>query len=106
MFTIIETPLFTADAKDIWSEDERGAFCAWLAANPLAGDVIPGSGGCRKVRWNRQGMGKRGGVRVIYFNRLESGVIYLLVIYAKAVRGNIPAHILKAIQEEVSHDQA
>ncbi|WP_338123667.1 hypothetical protein [Thiomonas arsenitoxydans] len=43
---------------------------------------------------------------MIYFNRLESGVIYLLVIYAKAVRGNIPAHILKAIQEEVSHDQA
>ncbi|HML81889.1 MAG TPA: transcriptional regulator [Thiomonas arsenitoxydans] len=106
MYTIIETPLFTADARGIWAEDERGEFCAWLAANPLAGDVIPGSGGCRKVRWNRQGMGKRGGVRVIYFNRLESGVIYLLVIYAKAVRGNIPAHILKAIQEEVSHDQA
>ncbi|MFZ5578399.1 MAG: transcriptional regulator [Pseudomonadota bacterium] len=98
--------MFTADAKGIRREDERGAFCAWVAANPLVGDVIPGSGGCRKVRWSRQGAGKRGGVRVIYFNRLDSGVIYLLVIYAKAVRGNIPAHILKAIQEEVDHDQA
>lgn len=49
-------------------------------------------------------MGKRGGVQVIYFNRLENGVIWLLVIYAKAVRGNIPAHLLKAIKEELDHD--
>ncbi len=68
MYTIIETPIFSADARDIWVEDERGEFCAWLAANPEAGDVIPGSGGCRKVRWARAGMGKRGGVRVIYCN--------------------------------------
>lgn len=73
---------------------------------PWPGDVIPGSGGCRNVRWSRQGTGKRGGVRVIDFNRLESGVIHLLVIYAKGVRGNIPAHILKAIQEEIGHGQA
>jgi hypothetical protein len=59
----------------------------------------PGSGGCRKVRWTRTGMGKRSGVRVIYYNQLDNGLIYLLVIYAKAVRGNIPAHILKAIRE-------
>lgn len=104
MYTIIETPLFSADARDIWSEDERGAFCAWLAANPEAGDVIPGSGGCRKLRWSRAGMGKRGGARVIYFNQLANGVIWLLVIYAKAVRGNIPAHILKAIKQEIEHE--
>jgi len=105
MYTIIETPIFSADAKAIWSEDERGEFCAWLAENPCAGDVVPGSGGCRKVRWTRAGMGKRGGVRVIYFNRLENGVIYLLVIYAKAVRGDIPAHLLKTIQEAIQHGQ-
>ena len=44
MHSIIETPVFTADARSIWSEEERGEFCAWLAANPLVGDVIPGSG--------------------------------------------------------------
>lgn len=103
VYTIIETPIFSADTKDIWSERERGEFCAWLSENPLAGEVVPGSGGCRKVRWCRAGMGKRGGVRVIYFNRLENGVIHLLVIYAKAVRGNIPAHLLKAIKEAVEH---
>ncbi|WP_345796949.1 transcriptional regulator [Castellaniella sp. MT123] len=104
MYTIIETPIFTADAKTIWHEDERGEFSAWLARNPLAGEVIPGSGGCRKVRWSRSGVGKRGGVRVIYYNRLENGVIYLLVIYAKSVRGSIPAYLLRAIKEELEND--
>ena len=105
MYTIVESPLFTADAKSIWTEDERGEFCAWLAANPQAGDVIAGSGGCRKVRWKRQGTGKSSGVRVIFFNRLQSSEIHLLVIYAKAVRGSIPAHILKAIKKAIEHDK-
>ncbi|MDR9469275.1 transcriptional regulator [Marinospirillum sp.] len=104
MYTVIETPVFVEDAKALWSEEERGAFCAWLAANPEAGDVIPGSGGCRKVRWRRPGTGKSGGVRVIYFTRLKSGEIWLLVIYAKSVSGNIPAHLLKAIREAIEND--
>ncbi|MFA7095377.1 MAG: transcriptional regulator [Gammaproteobacteria bacterium] len=104
MYTVVETPTFAADAAELWSEEDRGAFCAFLAANPQAGDVIPGSGGCRKVRWSRPGMGKRGGVRVIYYAQLENGRIWLLVIYAKAVRGNIPAHLLKAIKETIDHD--
>jgi hypothetical protein len=49
-------------------------------------------------------MGKRGGVRVIYFTRLPSGEIWLLVIYAKAVRGNIPGHILKAVREAIENE--
>lgn len=103
MYTISETRLFTEEARDIWSEDERGEFCAWLAANPEVGDVIPGSGGCRKVRWKRAGTGKRSGARVIYFNCLPKGNICLLMIYAKAVHGNIPAHLLKAIAEELKN---
>jgi len=75
MLTVVETPTFTADAKHIWTEGERGAFCSWLAANPEAGDVIPGSGGCRKVRWAASGRGKRGGARIIYFNRLSEDEI-------------------------------
>ena len=104
MYTIVETPTFTLDAKELWSEAERGAFCAWLAIHPEAGDVISGSGGCRKVRWRRQGVGKSGGVRVIYFTRLNSGELWLLVIYAKSVRGNIPAHLLKSIREAIEND--
>ncbi|MDO9475898.1 MAG: transcriptional regulator [Pseudohongiella sp.] len=104
MYTIIETPTFVDDAKQLWSEEERGAFCAWLAANPEAGSVIPGSGGCRKVRWTRSGSGKQGGVRVIYFTRISEEEIWLLVIYSKAVKGNIPAHILKSVREELQND--
>jgi hypothetical protein len=104
MYTIVETPTFAEDAKSLWTEEERGAFCAWLAANPEAGAVIPGSGGCRKVRWHRAGTGKRGGVRVIYFTRLSEDEIWLLVIYAKSAQDNIPAHLLKSIREVIESE--
>ncbi|WP_417528887.1 transcriptional regulator [Marinomonas shanghaiensis] len=104
MFTIIETPTFEADARKIWTEEERSSFFAWLAANPEIGDPIVGSGGCRKVRWSVAGSGKSGGVRVIYFTRLENGEIWLLVIYKKAVRESIPAHILKSIREVLENE--
>lgn len=104
MYTVIETPIFVKDADDLWSEEERGEFCAWISANPEAGSVIRQSGGCRKGRWARAGTGKSGGVRVIYFTRLANGEIWLLVIYAKNVRESIPAHILKAISEAIEND--
>jgi hypothetical protein len=68
MRTVAETAVFEKYAAEIWSEGDRQAFINWIAANHDAGDVIAGSGGCRKVRWIRGGMGKRGGARVIYFN--------------------------------------
>ena len=105
MFTVIETPLFSKLCLDYWTEDERGAFAAWIAANPEAGDVIPGSGGCRKVRWSRAGSGKRGGVRVIYYNQLADGRIYLLLIYIKSAKDNVPANVLLKIKETLhAHD--
>jgi hypothetical protein len=103
MLTLIETPTFRAEADKIWSEAERMDFMTWLSVNPEVGDVIPESAGCRKVRWSRSGMGKRGGVRVIYFVSLPSGEIWLLLVYAKAVRDNIPGHILKAIRKEIEN---
>ena len=105
MYTVIETPTFAADADDIWSADERGAFCAWVAAHPEAGDVIPASGGCRKVRWRRPGTGKRGGVRVIYYVRAFAEEIWLLVIYTKSTTENIPAHLLKRVREAIEDER-
>jgi hypothetical protein len=103
MLTIVEAPQFSRLWPDYWTEDEHGEFCSFLAQNPEAGDVIPGSGGCRKVRWSRAGSGKRGGVRVIYFTRARSGEIWLLLIYAKNVRDNFPAHVLRAIRKELGN---
>lgn len=104
MYTIIETEIFKRYADTIWEAGEREAFIVWLAANPLAGDVIPGSGGLRKVRWSRSGMGKRGGVRVIYYNELAGGQIWLLIAYAKAKFDNLPTAFLKQLKEVISDE--
>ena len=103
MLTVIESPLFTKHWSDYWFEEERGEFAGFIAHAPKAGDLIPGSGGCRKVRWARAGSGKRGGVRVIYTTHLIIGIVVLLVIYSKSARDNIPAHVLKQIAEEMGH---
>lgn len=105
MLTVVETPTFAEDADAIWTEEERLGFCTWLAANPEAGDVIRGSGGCRKVRWTASGRGKRGGARVIYFNRAAPDEVWLLLIYTKNVTASIPAHLLKAIREAIENDE-
>ena len=104
MFTVIETSVFIKYAKQIWSEDERLKFIKWIALNPLAGDVTPNSGGCRKVRWSRQGMGKRDGARVNYFNQLELGKIGLLIVYAKSRFDNLPAEFFAQLKEEFNLD--
>ena len=91
MYTVIEHPTFQRQAAAIWTDAEREAFIDWIAANPFAGDVIPGAHGARKVRWAVQGRGKSGGARVIYFNQLDDGVIELFAIYAKTERENMPA---------------
>jgi hypothetical protein len=101
MYTIYETPIFSSQWPDYWSTEEFGEFCAWLAANPEAGDVISKSAGCRKVRWAVPGRGKSGGVRVIYFNRLDDGHIWLLLMYAKNVRSTIDGRTLARIRETI-----
>ena len=99
MWTVIETPEFIAWSARVWSQAECAEFIDWIAENALAGDVIPGAGGLRKVRWTRQGMGKRGGARVIYFNRLASGEIVLLLVYAKAKFDNLRPEFLVQLRE-------
>lgn len=98
MRTVVETPTFQKQAAKLWTDDERLAFIDWIAANPQAGDVIPGAEGARKVRWSRAGSGKSGGARVIYFNLTEREVVLLVAVYAKADRANmLPAEIKKVV---------
>jgi len=65
LLTVVGLTTVLRSATKVWSDDERAEFVDYVAANPKAGDVIPETGGLRKVRWGRQGSGKRGGVRVI-----------------------------------------
>lgn len=103
MLAVVETPAFVRLSEGYWSDEDRNAFVTFIAANPEAGNVVPGSGGLRKVRWGPAGRGKQGGVGVIYYNRLADGEIWLLLIYGKSVEDNIPAHVLRRIKEEMEN---
>ncbi|WP_071658873.1 type II toxin-antitoxin system RelE/ParE family toxin [Duganella sp. HH101] len=98
MYTVIETPLFQSRWPLYWNEDERGTFAAYISTHPLAGDVVPATGGVRKVRWRRAGSGKSGGVRVIYFTRNSADEIVLLTLYAKTETANLSSATLKEIR--------
>ena len=95
MRTVIETPTFQKQADAIWTAQEREAFVDFIAENPDAGDVIVGADGARKVRWQRQGTGKRGGARVIYFHLVGDEVVLLVMVYAKAERANVKPRDIK-----------
>jgi len=101
MHTIIETPAFEKLWPLYWTEKEHDAFTAFIAESPSAGDVVRGSGGVRKVRWARSGSGKSGGIRVIYFNKLANGEIWLLLIYAKSKMDSVDGKILKEMKDEI-----
>lgn len=100
MRTVAETPIFIRYAAEVWSEAERQEFISYIASIPEAGAVIRGSGGCRKVRWGRGGLGKRGGARVIYFVA-EDGVVWLLIVYTKARYDALPTSFLAALRQGV-----
>ena len=103
MFTFVEAPLFTRLVGGYLTDEEYAALQHALAKDPELGDIIPHSGGVRKVRWRGSGRGKRGGVRVIYFVRSQQGVIWMLTIYAKNVAETIPTHLLRRIRKEIEN---
>jgi len=59
--TVVETPEFVSRADTLMADDNRDELVAYLASNPTAGDLIPGTGGVRKLRWRLGERGKRGG---------------------------------------------
>jgi mRNA-degrading endonuclease RelE of RelBE toxin-antitoxin system len=93
---VVETPFFLRKAASLLDEGERAELVVFLGANPETGNVIPETGGVRKLRWAAQGKGKRGGVRVIYYFHSESFPLFLLTVYAK----NQKATLTKAERNE------
>lgn len=87
--TVVETPEFLATTRKLMDEEERGLLVDHLAHNPLDGELIPGAGGVRKLRWGLEGRGKRGGARVIYFYHSANVPLYALTAYAKNERDNL-----------------
>lgn len=99
LITVAETPLFLRQAEKIWSRGEHDEFIDYIAGNPEAGDVIPETGGIRKVRWGREGSGKRGGVRVIYLFHDPERPLYLLTVYAKARKEDLSADEKRTVRQ-------
>ena len=100
MRTVAETFIFERYATGIWSNSERETFINWIATNPESGDIIPGSGGCRKVRWAASGRGKRGGTRVIHFIAPDR-TTGLLIARKKAQFDNLPTSFLADLKQGV-----
>jgi len=94
---VVETSIFLRQVEKIWSDEERAALVDHVARNPEAGNIIPGTGGVRKMRWGRSGSGKRGGARVIYFYHDTERPLYLLLAYAKAQASDMSADEKKAV---------
>ncbi len=105
MLTVIETHAYLRTTAAFWSDEERAEFVSFIAADPLVGDVIVGSGGLRKVRWAASGRGKRGGARIITYAQLDDGRVWLLVGYAKAKFDNLPTEFLVALKKEIENDR-
>lgn len=100
MRTVAETAIFQRYAAEVWSDAERHEFISFIATSPNAGSLIPGSGGCRKVRWSTAGSGKRGGARVIYFVTADE-VVWLLIVYKKAKFDKLPTSFLAELKRGV-----
>ena len=87
--TVVETGEFLKRAKPLMRDSERAELVAFIGANPEAGEIIPESGGVRKIRWALEGRGKRGGARVIYYYHNEHLPVFLLSAYAKNRKANL-----------------
>jgi hypothetical protein len=83
LMDIIATPYFERRCKKLLSEKERAVLLATLEADPLAGSVVRGTGGIRKMRLAREGGGKSGGYRIIYFFYDVAHPLWLLDVYPK-----------------------
>jgi hypothetical protein len=89
MLTVAEVPEYIRRAEKLLTSDERLDLVNYLAARPKAGVLLECTGGVRKLRWSRQGMGKSGGVRVIYYYHSGAMPLYLLTLFAKNERANL-----------------
>lgn len=87
--TIAESPEFSRQARQLLTEAEVDELIEFLAIHPQAGAIMQGTGGVRKLRWAREGKGKSGGTRVIYYFHNETIPLFLLTIYGKGRKDNL-----------------
>ena len=100
----IETPVFTRQIKALVEDEEYRLLQLRLVANPDAGDLMPRSGGLRKIRVGVTGRGKRGGARVIYYWVTARSQIYMLLAYAKNAQEDLSEQQLRTLRALVKQE--
>lgn len=98
---VVETAIFTRCIQTLMSDDDYAELQALLVEWPDRGDVIPGSGGLRKVRYKLPGRGKRGGVRVIYYWARQNVELWMLYAYAKTEQEDLTPKQLRLLRDVV-----
>lgn len=103
---VVETIPYQKAVNEFWDEETQIAFKNFIGVHFSLGDVIPGTGGIRKIRWQANGHGKRGGVRVIYYVYNENHPVYLLYAYPKNIQVDLSASEKKLFRNVVEQLKA
>ena len=101
--TVLQLPKFKAEATELIGTDGIEELAVYLIDHPDAGNVVPGAGGVRKLRWAAKGKGKRGGARVIYLYVVIAARIFLIRCYPKNVKADLTADEKKQIKQIAAH---
>ena len=101
---IKETSVFTKQVQRLLDAESYRLLQLRLLAEPSAGDLIRGTGGLRKIRWEGSGRGKRGGVRVIYYWATKDDVVLMLLMYGKNERDDLSAEQKKVLAALVKEE--
>jgi len=89
MQTIVELPEYKKKVEKLLSDDENKQIISYLAEHPKSGVLMQGTGGVRKLRWAKDGSGKSGGVRVIYYYHNEAVPLFMLTLFGKNEKANL-----------------
>lgn len=104
--TFFETKSFTVALPGYLTDDEYRTLQQMILKNPMSGDVMPGTGGFRKLRWadSRRGKGKRGGLRVIYYWIGQDKQIWMFAIYDKDEMTDLSPSEKKALKNAIESE--
>ncbi|MCC6265883.1 MAG: type II toxin-antitoxin system RelE/ParE family toxin [Bryobacterales bacterium] len=97
---ILATDRYQRQIGRLLPATERATMEEGIAESPDEHPVIPGTGGVRKARWSRPGVGKRGGLRVIFFRVVDPATIVFLGAYAKSKQENITEREKRSLKAE------
>jgi hypothetical protein len=108
LLEFVESPPFTRHLSEYLNEDAYREMQVRLSENPEMGDLMPGTGGFRKMRWAdaRRSKGRRGGLRIIYYHFSSDHQIWLMTLYGKDDASDLTAQQKKALKLAIEEELA